>query len=274
MAETYLTDNLKETVDEKIDNIEEKPKKKAGRPRKEDVELDIPDTYDDIRRSEDIRKNQINDRIVDELMQLGLKPKQQDFVLYYLESTNATQAYLKSFGGDKKFASLYGYLLLKKPKVQNAIRKLKKILTIGYDIDPSKYIETQLKIANADIGDYIKFSEEEIPLYNEDGTIMFDPDTGEQKFKKVNRMHLVDSDTVDCSIIQSIKQGRDGISIQLMDKMKAWENIKNFFEWKAQKQIEENIDSNILSALGNSAKNSWEDDNIEADLNETLKEEV
>lgn len=271
MAERYLTDNLKENIDEKLEekNIEIKPKR--GRPRKEDMEVE--DIYDDFRRSENIRKDQVNDKIVDELVGLGLTPKQQDFVLYYLESTNATQAYLKSFGGDKKLASLYGYRLLNKSNIQNAIKKLKKILTIGYEIDPSKYIETQLKIANADIGDYIKFSEEEIPEYNADGTLRFDPDTGEQKFKKVNRMHLVDSDTVDTSIIVSIKQGKDGITIQLPDKMKAWENIRNFFEWKAQKKVEENIDSNILSALGESSKSSWGNEDINADLNETLKED-
>ena len=138
MAETYLTDNLKENIDEKLEekNIEIKPKR--GRPRKEDVEIE--DIYDDFRRSENIRKDQVNDKIVDELVGLGLTPKQQDFVLYYLESTNATQAYLKSFGGDKKLASLYGYRLLNKSNIQNAIKKLKKILTIGYEIDPSKYI--------------------------------------------------------------------------------------------------------------------------------------
>ena len=87
-------------------------------------------------------------------------------------------------------------------------------------------------------------------------------------------MHLVDSDTVDTSIIVSIKQGKDGITIQLPDKMKAWENIRNFFEWKAQKKVEENIDSNILSALGESSKSSWENEDINADLNETLKEDV
>lgn len=271
MAETYLTDNLKENIDEKLEekNIEIKPKR--GRPRKEDVEVE--NIYDDFRRSENIRKDQVNDKIVDELVGLGLTPKQQDFVLYYLESTNATQAYLKSFGGDKKLASLYGYRLLNKSNIQNAIKKLKKILTIGYEIDPSKYIETQLKIANADIGDYIKFSEEEIPEYNEDGTLRFDPDTGEQKFKKVNRMHLVDSDTVDTSIIVSIKQGKDGITIQLPDKMKAWENIRNFFEWKAQKEKETNCDSGIIEAITNSAKGSWNEENMYDELDEAMKEE-
>lgn len=271
MAETYLTDNLKENIDEKLEekNIEIKPKR--GRPRKEDVEVE--DIYDDFRRSENIRKDQVNDKIVDELVGLGLTPKQQDFVLYYLESTNATQSYLKSFGGDKKLASLYGYRLLNKSNIQNAIKKLKKILTIGYEIDPSKYIETQLKIANADIGDYIKFSEEEIPEYNEDGTLRFDPDTGEQKFKKVNRMHLVDSDTVDTSIIVSIKQGKDGITIQLPDKMKAWENIRNFFEWKAQKEKETNCDSGIIEAITNSAKGSWNEENMYDELDEAMKEE-
>lgn len=258
-----MEDNLKELE-------EDLSRAKRGRPRKEVEPKE--DIFDKDR--EDIVKDAINDKMIDELGKLGLTQEQQDFVLYYLESYNATQAYLKSHGGDKKYATLYGYKVLKSPNVQSAIRKMKKILSIGYDIDPTRYLETQLKIANADIGDYIKFSEEEVPMYNEDGTIMFDPDTGEQKFKKVNRMHLVDSETIDSSVIQSIKQGRDGITIQLMDKMKAWENIKNFFEWKVQKKAEENVDSGILEALGDSAKSSWENADLNSDIKETLKEDI
>ena len=246
---------------------------RRGRPRKEDIE-GRDSIYD---KKEEIIKDEINNKICDDLVDLGLTAKEQDFVLYYLECQNAGHAYMKAYAGTesaKKYATIKGFQQLHRPHIQSAIKRMKKIMSIGYDVDPSKYIETQLKIANADIGDYIKFSEEEIPMYNEDGTIMFDPDTGEQKFKKVNRMHLVDSDTVDTSIIVSIKQGRDGITIQLPDKMKAWENIKNFFEWKAQKKVEENIDSNILSALGQTAKSSWENEDIDADLKETLKEDI
>lgn len=257
-----MEDNLRELE-------EDLSKAKRGRPRKEVEPKE--DIFDKDR--EDIVKDAINDKMIDELGKLGLTQEQQDFVLYYLESYNATQAYLKSHGGDKKYATLYGYKVLKSPNVQSAIRKMKKILSIGYDIDPTRYLETQLKIANADIGDYIKFSEEEVPMYNEDGTIMFDPDTGEQKFKKVNRMHLVDSETIDSSVIQSIKQGRDGITIQLMDKMKAWENIKNFFEWKVHKEKETKADSGIIEAINNSSKDSWKQEEIYDDLDEAIKSE-
>lgn len=250
------------------------PTVKRGRPRKEDIKPKKDSPYDEKKREENIKKDVISNKIIDELVDLGLNSKQQDFVLYYLESSNATQSYLKAFGGEKKWATISGYRTLNIPKIKSAIKKMKQILSVGLEIDPTKYIETQLKIANADIGDYIKFSEEEIPMYNEDGTIMFDPDTGEQQFKKVNRMHLVDSNTVDTSVITSIKNGRDGISIQLMDKMKAWENIKNFFEWKVKKEEKEAQNNNILIALGESAKNSWNMDDVNADLKETLKEDA
>lgn len=224
--------------------------------------------------ADDKIKDKIADKILSEIADIGLTENEQDFVLYYLDSNNSSQSYLKVFGGDKKYSYVRGCTLLHKPKIQMALKKLKKIISIGLDIDPLRYIEAQLKIANADIGDYIKFSEDEVPLYNDDGSIAFDPDTGEQKFKKINKMHLVDSETVDTSVIAGIKQGRDGISIQLMDKMKAWENIKNFFEWKAQKKAEESVNNNILEALGNSAKSSWGNTDVNSDLMETLKEDI
>lgn len=45
-------------------------------------------------------------------------------------------------------------------------------------------------------------------------------------------MHLADSDTIDTSVIQEIKQGKDGISIKLLDKYKALDSLKDFFDWK------------------------------------------
>ena len=74
---------------------------------------------------------------------------------------------------------------------------------------------------------------------------MFDPDTGEKLTKKINRMHLVDSDTVDTSVITCIKQGRDGITINMVDKLKCWENLKEIFEWKVQKNKEEKQDNTL-----------------------------
>ena len=95
---------------------------------------------------------------------------------------------------------------------------------------------------------------------------MFDPDTGEKLTKKINRMHLVDSDKVDTSVITKIKQGRDGITIELVDKNKCWENLKNFMDWHMQKKKDDENDNSLIEALNARVDDSWaEDEDIEKD---------
>lgn len=209
------------------------------------------------------QKDDINDAIYKDLFgNTTLTLPQQKFILYYLESLNTTQSYLKATGrqhSSKAVAAVMANKWLNNKEVQLELHRLKKIMQRGFDIDPTRYVEFQLKGANADIGDYIKFSEEEVPVLAEDGSQMFDPDTGEKLTKKINRMHLVDSDTVDTSVITGIKQGRDGITINMVDKLKCWENLKEIFEWKVQKKKEEKQDNTLLEAINNSVNNSWND---------------
>lgn len=218
----------------------------------------------------DETKEIVNERLLDEVFNSNLSEEEKRFVLFYLESYNATQSYLKAFGGKKKNATILAFKLLHRDDIKSQIKKLKKILQIGYDIDPSRYIEFLLKSANADIGDYIKFSEEEVIQHDKDGSILMDTDTGEPLKKKINKMHLVNSDEIDTSVITSIKQGRDGISIQLVDKLKCWEKIKEFFEWKMKQDNQDNINTNIVSAINESAKTVWDGD-IDKDLDEAVK---
>lgn len=218
-------------------------------------------------------KEAINERLLDEVFNSSLSEKEKRFVLYYLESYNATQSYLKVYGGDKNYAVIRAFRLLQKSNIKSQIKKLKKLLQIGYDIDPSQYIEFLLKAANADIGDYIKFSEEEIQEYDKDGEALIDIDTGKPIVKKVNKMHLVNSNEVDTSIITSIKQGRDGISIQLVDKLKCWEKIKEFFEWKMNVEKKDTIETNIITALQESADKTWDENEVYDDLETTLKDD-
>ena len=221
------------------------------------------------------KKNQkeiANDAIYDDLFDRSdLTLEEKKFILYYLESMNATQAYLKAHDGDVTKARAYvkGSQLLNSDRIQLELRRVKKIFKRVYDIDPTRYIEFQLKGANADIGDYIKFSEDEVPVLAEDGSQMFDPDTGEKLTKKINRMHLVDSDKVDTSVITKIKQGRDGITIELVDKNKCWENLKTFMDWHMNQKKENENDNSLLEALNARVDDSWaEDEDLDKDWKE------
>ena len=212
--------------------------------------------------------------MIDVLVDLDLTDKETDFVLYYLESNNATQSYLKSYKINKKWAGIKGYQLLHKPKIESAIKKLKKIQKHSLDVNPNLYVETLLKGASADIGDYIEFREEDVPILDADGSQMHDPDTGEPLYKKVNKMHLTDSAFVDTGVVTGIKQGRDGISITLVDKLKCLELLRKYFNWGEEQQTDSKDTDSIINAINGKTKDVWGDGSSEDDdLEEALKDD-
>lgn len=219
-------------------------------------------------------KEDAKNNMIDVLVDLGLTDKETDFVLYYLESNNATQSYLKSYKINKKWAGIKGYQLLHKPKIESAIKKLKKIQKHALDVNPNLYVETLLKGASADIGDYIEFREEDVPILDADGSQMHDPDTGEPLYKKVNKMHLTDSAFVDTGVVTGIKQGRDGISITLVDKIKCLELLRKYFNWGEEQQTDSKDTDSIINAINGKTKDVWGDGSSEDDdLEEALKDD-
>lgn len=219
-------------------------------------------------------KNVVNNKILDTVADSGLTQREQDFVLYYLESCNTVQSYMKAFGSSKKVAYKNSYSLLHKEAIQSEIKRSKKVMQIGYDIDPSRYVETLLKIANADIGDYIKFAEEDVPVYNDEGLPMINPDTGEPVMKKVNKMHLANSENVDSSLIVAVKQGKDGITIQLADKLKAMKELKDFMNWELDKKEDKKSSTEeLINTLNSSAKGSWSGIDPDKDLDDMKEAE-
>ena len=220
------------------------------------------------------RKKDINEACLDEIFDNNdLTPNQKDFVIYYVQSNNVAQSYLKAYKCKKQYAPIYASKLLKDPKIQSAVKKLKKMLMKSYDVDVTNYVDYLLKVANADISDYITFEEEEVPILDNEGQKVFDPDTGEPMTKKVNKMHLTNSDFVDCSVVESIKQGRDGISIQLADKAKAWEKLAKYFGWVGEQKKEETSDSGILDAIKGEIDKTWDDEDLDSDLDKTLSQD-
>lgn len=112
-----------------------------------------------------------------------------------------------------------------------------------------------------------------------------DPDTGEYITKEINAIRLNESEKVDTQIIQEIKQGKDGVSVKLADKQKAFDWLTNFFEMnpndmhrkefdkrkleleliKMEMKTKDNSNDaadqdNFLEALNESAKEVWSND--------------
>ena len=218
-------------------------------------------------------KEIVNDKIFDDVYNSKLTQQEQDFVLYYLDSYNIKQSFMKAYKTEKKYAKTKGYEVFHKPHIQSEIKRLKKLMQIGFDIDPTRYLEKLNNAANADIGEYIKFSEEEVQVYDSEGNPMYNKDTGEPVTKKVNKMHLANSDEIDTSVITKIKQGRDGISIELVDQLKAWKELRDFMGWQKDHEKEDEAGSNaLLDVLKESAKGIW-GDNPDKDLEDMHKAE-
>lgn len=221
-----------------------------------------------------VSKEAINEACMDEIFEhSALTPNQRDFVIYYVQSNNVAQSYIKAYNCKKEYAPIYASKLLREPKIQSAIKKLKKILMKSYDVDVTNYVEYWLKVANADISDYITFDEEDVPVLDGSGQKIFDPDTGEPMVRKVNKMHLANSDFVDCSVVESIKQGRDGISIQLADKGRAWDKLAKYFGWVGEQKKEDTSDSGILDAIKGEMDKTWDNNDVYSDLDKALSQE-
>ena len=96
-----------------------------------------------------------------------------------------------------------------------------------------------MDIAFADITDYLEFGTEEVPVMAIYGPVKTkDPETGEEKTltKIVNTVRFKDSSEVDGTILAEVKQGRDGASIKLSDRMKALQWLSDHMNMATEEQ--------------------------------------
>jgi len=150
-----------------------------------------------------------------------LTEKQVLFVAEYLRDYNATRAAM-AVGYSKKTASQIGYQLLQKTSVQVEIKRQMDLVTMNLGITSQRVLLEYLKIAFADLSDYIEFGQKEILVGVSRG--------GEPIKRKINTVDLIDKDQVDGTVIQEIRQGKSGVSIKLHDKMKALEKLEKYLD--------------------------------------------
>lgn len=219
-------------------------------------------------------KEVVNDKIFEEIFGSDMTENEKTFLLLYLESYNGAQSYRKAYNMDNITTSrVKACELLQRPHIRAAIKRARKIMSVGFDIDPTQYIEFLLKAANANIGDYVRVEEEEKPVLDKEGNPVINMDTGEPITNKRSRVFLNNSKDLDMSLVSSIKQGKDGVTIQLVDKLSCWDKIKDFMEWQTEKDNKAKEDSKILDAITGRIDDTWKDDNVYSDLDEALKED-
>ncbi|MRX54831.1 terminase [Bacillus idriensis] len=168
-----------------------------------------------------------------------LTEKQRLFCLYYVKSFNATQSAINA-GYATMSAHVEGSRLLKNDKVSVEIRRIKQSMTDELYIEAMDVLSKYVKIAFSNITDFLTFGQKEVEVMGPFGPVK--DENGNQIWKEVNYVDFKDSGFVDGTIISEVKQGKDGVSIKLEDRMKAMEKLSLYFDLfpdKFKRQIEE-----------------------------------
>lgn len=141
-----------------------------------------------------------------------LKERQQLFCLYFVKMFNATKAYQKAYQCNEYTAMVNGSKLLRNTKVKAEIEKLKQQKLNKAFLSEADIFQKYLDIAMADITDFMTFGNKEIDITDKDGI---------EKTITVSQINIKNDYEVDGTLISEISQGRDGIKVKLLDKMKA-----------------------------------------------------
>lgn len=96
-----------------------------------------------------------------------------------------------------------------------------------------------MDIAFADITDYVSFGTEEVPVISMYGPVKVENSkTGRKEVLKqvTNVVRFKDSSEIDGTILAEVKQGRDGASIKLGDRMKALQWLSDHMDMATAEQ--------------------------------------
>nr|DAW32426.1 MAG TPA: Terminase small subunit [Caudoviricetes sp.] len=213
-----------------------------------------------------------------------LTDKQRLFCLHYIKCFNATKAYQKAYECSYEVAASASYRMLDNVGIRNEIQHLKQNRYQREFLSEADIFQKYMDIAFADITDFLDFGTEEVPVMALYGPVKIkDPETGEEKTltKTVNVVHFKPSSEVDGSILAEVKQGKDGASIKLADRMKALEWLSKHMNIATDEQkarieqihaqtellkakaqaddVEEAADDGFIEALKGTAADDWED---------------
>lgn len=191
---------------------------------------------------------------------LTLTEKQRLFCEHYAAKHNAVLACKKAGYTSASCASL-GWRLRQNPDVNRYIAWLKLRISHESHVNALDIIDHYARIAFADVTDFVKIEK--------------------------NKVELIDAEKIDGQLVKSVKKGRDGISIEMYDKLAALQKLERYFDimpadWKQkieEKKLElmkerieierlkagqlgngEDEDDGFIQALKESATEVWGDE--------------
>lgn len=173
----------------------------------------------------------------------NLTDAQKEFCVRYINTWNATKAYREVYKCGYDTARTNGPRLLANACIKNEVRRLKSEIQSDLFIDATDITREYMKMAFANITDFVQFGSVERSERNpETGAVLLD-----DNFKPItyseNFVKLLDSKMVDGTMIQEVKEGREGVSIKLHDKHRAMQELSKRLlsteELKAQLLIQQ-----------------------------------
>lgn len=167
-----------------------------------------------------------------------LTEKQRLFCIYYIKYFNATKAYQKAYECAYTTAMVEGHRALRNPKLSKEIDRMKAEHATELKLDVRDIIQKYIDIAFADITDFVSFGSETLVAKDELGRNIKD-DEGNNITYNVNHVDFKSSDSVDGTIISEVKKGKDGISVKLVDKMKALEMLSKYTDLLNDNQLKQ-----------------------------------
>ena len=168
-----------------------------------------------------------------------LTDKQRLFCVLYIRCFNATKAYQKAYGCGYDVANAEGYKLLVNPRIKAEIHRLKQHRLNSEMLNEHDIFQKYIDIAFADITDFLEFGQEQVQVMSMHGPVeVKDPETGKEVplMKTVNTVRFRESGEVDGTLISEVKQGKDGASIKLADRMKALQWLSDHMNLATEEQ--------------------------------------
>lgn len=189
------------------------------------------------------KKNVEKDAAVEEVNQAiensELTDKQRLFCICYVRCFNATKAYQKAYECSYETAVANAYRMMGNDGIKKEIHNLKQSRLNREFLSGEDIFQKYMDIAFADITDYVSFGTEEVPVMSMHGPVKVEnPKTGQKEILKetVNVIRFRKSSVVDGTLISEVKQGRDGVSIKLADRMKALQWLSDHMDLATEEQ--------------------------------------
>jgi PBSX family phage terminase large subunit len=179
------------------------------------------------------KKKIIDDGTKETMLNENLTHEQRLFCIYYSKIFNATQAYQKAYGCSYENASSHAWELWANVEIKKEVARLNEKKRQQVVASADDVVELHMRIAFADIGNYLSFGQKKVPQWkkNKDNVDVpiIDPNTGQQKVAIYNEINLKDSSETDTQIIQEVKEGKDGVSVKLADRNRSLEWLTKYF---------------------------------------------